>query len=365
MTDTRDVMYDSTAPVFRVGGAERAELARDTLAVEVEEDEAGLKRLACTLAAVGPGGGRDEQLLYMDAATLDFGTQLQVDMGPRSAARQVFDGKVSALELAMHQGRDPEVRVLAEDRLMDLRMKRRFKTYENVSDADLVQQIAGEHGLTAQSQVDGPTYKTVQQWNQSDLAFLRERAARVGAEVWVEGATLHVASRANRRSAAPCVTLVQGNDLLAVEVRADLAHQRSTQNVSGYDEVAKAQIDEQSGSGDASGEAGGGRGGIAVLTQAFGDRATFRVRDVPFATADATAWAKAALLRRARRFLTVRGITLGTPTLAVGATLTLERVGPLFEGGEYYVTRVAHRFDTHEGYRTHFEAERAWIGNPA
>ena len=52
----------------------------------------------------------------------------------------------------------------------------------------------------------------VQQWNQSDLAFLRERARLVNAELWVEGSTLHFKSRPQRSAAA--MTLVAGNQLL-------------------------------------------------------------------------------------------------------------------------------------------------------
>lgn len=363
MPDTRAVMYDSTTPVFYVGGRERFELGRDALALDIEEDTAGLKRLRFSLGAIGPRrGARDEQLLYLDGDILDFGTRLDVAMGPRSAGRTVFSGKVSGVELAMQHGRDPEVRVFAEDKLMDLRMTRRFKTYENVSEADLTQQIASQHGLSGQAEVEGPTYQTVQQWNQSDLAFLRERARRLCADVWIDGDTLHMAVRDKRSAATNRVTLIQGNDLLAVEIRADLAHQRTKQHVSGFDEVDQDAIDEDAEANVVSAEASGGRSGIDVLSQAFGERVTYRVRDVPFADAEARAWARAELLNRARRFVSVRGITLGSPTLTVGSIVKLERVAPLFEGDGYYVTRVAHCFDTREGYRTHFDAERAWIG---
>ena len=40
--------------------------------------------------------------------------------------------------------------------------------------------------------VDGPRYDVVQQLNQSDLAFLRERARLVQAELWCDGRTLHL-----------------------------------------------------------------------------------------------------------------------------------------------------------------------------
>src|SRR4030095_968183 len=113
------------------------------------------------------------------------------------------------------------------------RMTRRIKTYENVSDADIASSIAGEHGLTPEVDADGPVYDLVQQWNQSDLAFLRERARRIQAEIWVEDETLHFKTR-NKRTATQ-LTLVQGNHLIDVSARADLAHQRTKVKVSGYD----------------------------------------------------------------------------------------------------------------------------------
>lgn len=362
MPETSQPIVDSTLPRFFVGGAEKAELARDVARVDIEEDAMGMKRLRCVLTAIGPQpGAQDEQLLYQDGAILDFGVTLEVAMGPASLPRTVFKGQVSALELAMEQSHEPEVRVYAEDKLMQLRMTRRFKTYENVSDADLVQQIASQHGLQGNAQVEGPTFNVIQQWNQSDLAFLRDRARRLAADVWIDGDTLHMASRDQRNGNA--VTLIQGNDLLAVEIRADLAHQRTGAKVAGFDEAEQDAIDEEAVSSDVAAEASGGRGGVDILQQAFGERLTHRVREVPFKDAEAKAWAKAELQRRSRRFVTVRGITLGTPTLTVGSLVKLERVGPTFEGEGYYVTRVAHCFDLQQGFRTHFEAERSWVGS--
>jgi phage protein D len=67
------------------------------------------------------------------------------------------------------------------------------------------------------------------------------------------------------------------------------------------------------------------------------------------------------MLRRARGFVTVAGVTSGTPDMVVGSRLTLERIGVPFEGSGYYVTRVRHTYDAIDGHRTHFVAERAAI----
>lgn len=361
MPEPRDVLLDSSTPKFFIGGRERIELARDVVNLQVEECAEGLKRLCLVLDAIGPQrGARDEQLLYLDGDIVDFGVQLEVAMGPASSALTVFSGTISAIELDMEQGRTPQVRVFAEDKLMDLRMTRRFKTYENLTDADLLQQIANQHGLSAQADAQGPSYALIQQWNQSDLAFLRDRARRLAADVWVEENTLHMASRDKRQGNR--LTLIQGNDLEAVQLRADLAHQRSTVVVGGFDAQQAEAIEERADTSIVDGETSGGRNGLSLLTSAFGERTSYRVRDVPLNSEQAASLAKAHMLRRARSFVSLRGVTLGTAAMTVGSLVTLERVGAVFEGEGYYVTRVAHSFDTQKGFRTQFDAERGWLG---
>jgi phage protein D len=253
--------------------------------------------------------------------------------------------------------------VFAEDRLMDLRMTRRLRTYRDSTDAEIAEVIAAEHGLTARVDAPGPRYDSIQQWNVSDLAFLRERARLLAAEVWVAGEELFFQSRDRRRATE--LTLVRGNDLIAVELRADLAHQRTAVRVSGYDAADRAVIDEEAGGDAIQAEIAGGRTGPAVLERAFGARVSHRVREAPLNSAEAADWARAEMLRRARGFVQVSAVTRGTPDLVVGSRLRLERVGAPFEGDGYAVTRVRHTFDLDQGHRTHFEAERPTIAEVA
>ena len=353
-------LFASTAPIFQVDGEINGELARDLLRLEVEEDTGGMKRLSARFLAQGPQPGEaQEQLLYLDGRILDFGKRLQVSIGPAQVARIVFEGPLSAIEAVFREGREPEVQAFAEDRLMDLRMTRRMKTYESMSDADIARAIAGQHGLSAQVDADGPTYDRVQQWNQSDLAFLRERARLIQAEVWVEDDSLHFAARASRNGTD--LTLVQGNHLIALNTRADLAHQRTKVKVSGYDAQARDRIDEEAGEDAIQAEVSGGRTGPAVLLRAFGERVSYRVREVPLTGGEARDFARAEMLRRARGFVTVQGVTRGSPDMIVGSRLRLERVGAPFEGDGYYVTHVCHTYDLQEGHRTRFQAERATL----
>jgi phage protein D len=357
MTDAN--LY-SAAPIFTVGGQARGELARDLLNLEIDEGNDGLKSLRARFVAFGPeDGSSEERLLYLGGSIFDFGKEIEVSLGPTGGARTLFKGKISALEAGFEEAREPKVTIYAEDALMDLRMIRRMKTYTQVSDADIASAIAGEHGLTPRVDAEGPTYDRVQQWNQSDLAFLRERGRLVQAEIWVEEGQLFFQGRAKRRGTE--LTLVRGNELLAIELKADLAHQRTAVRVSGYDAAAREAIDEEAGSSTIDAEIAEGRSGPKVLEQAFGPRVSHRVREVPLKAAEAADWARFEMLRRCRSFVQAAGVTRGTPDLQVGSRLTLERVGTPFTGGGYLVTRATHTYDLAEGHRTRFEAERPTI----
>jgi phage protein D len=353
--------YVSHAPVFRVDGDLQRELGRDVLHLEVEETTAGLRTCTVRLQNEGPRPNRrQDAFLYLDGSVVDLGKTLEVSIGPKDRQRTVFKGLVSGIEGEFHEGLPSEVVVFAEDALMKLRMTRRSRTYEQKTDAQIAREVAQANGLACDCDAPGPTYAVVQQWNQSDLAFLRDRARRIQAELWVEDDTLKFKARGSR--GATHLTLVQGNHLIHSVIRADLAHQRTRVRVSGYDATARQAIDEEA-SGDAiQVEAPSGRTGPEVLGNAFGDRADSRVRDAPLTDEEARRWATAEMLRRARGFVRVSGEAEGQPDMTVGSTLELRRVSGGFSGDGWYVTRVCHVYDHHQAHRTHFEAERPFLG---
>ena len=354
-------LYAAAAPVLKVDGQRDADLARDLLRLEVHESTDGLRQLTLHLVA---SAARDrpstDVVEYLNGTPLDFGKPIEVSLGPPGTERLVFKGTISALEASFDEGDVPHVTVRAEDELMKLRMTVRSATYRQVSDADIARTIAGKHGLTPEVAADGPTYDLVQQVNQSDLAFLHDRARMVAAEVWALDGHLHFTSRPERRGTE--LTLTQGSDqLLSVSVAADLAHQCSEVAVSGFDASQREQIEEKAAGSIVDAEISGGTTGPEVLGRAMGELPGRRVRTVPLLAAEARAYARAEMLRRSRGFVQVRGTTAGSPEMVVGSRVTLERCGKPFDGPGYYVTRVHHVHDLAAGARTHFCAERPTV----
>ena len=356
-----DLLYLTSAPVFTVDGEDVGELARDLVFLHCHECNNGMKNLQARFVAIGPQNGAQQQaLLYMDGRIIDFGKTIKISVGPLSGQRIIFEGVISAIEVSFEEGEEPEICLFAEDRLQDLRMTRRMKTYEEMSDADIASEIAGQHGLTPEVDVEGPVYDRIQQMNMSDLAFLRERARLMQADVWTDGSALFFKTRDRRQG--PETTLVRGNDIISVSACADLAHQRTGVQVSGFDHHSRERIDELAGNDVVQGEITAGRSGPQVLQSAFGERISHRVREVPLDASEAGDWARAEMLRRARQFVQVKGVTSGHPDLVVGSRVTLERMGNAFDGDGYYVTEVDHTYDLGNGLRTRFHAEKAALG---
>lgn len=346
-------------PAITVDGAVVDGLSDGLLHLAIEETTAGL--FSCEAAFGNWGSGASGQgFLYFDRQVLDFGKEIAIAMGDGGTAAPVFQGRITAIEGRYPRQRPPELQIMAEDRCQDLRMVRRTRTFEQVTDEDVFREIAGEHGLTPELDIQGPTYATLAQVNQSDLAFLRARARAIDAEVWVEDRKLFAQARARRKASAP-VALTYGQGLRELTATADLAHQRTRLAVSGWDVAAKESIEEQVDDDAIAGELGGRTSGGRVLGQAFGDRPDRIVHMVPLTSDEAKAVAEARYREAARRFLTAEGIADGDARLKVATEVTMTGLGPLFDG-PWYVTSVRHTFDAREGFLSRFCCERPGLG---
>lgn len=348
--------YVST-PRIRVGDTLDTHLMGDLVALDVEEDIEGMASLEARLLTRGPADQGDTHR-YLDRSVLDFGTKLVVAFGSEDGD-PLFEGRVSGIGAEFPGDSYSTVRILAEDALAGLRRRRQSRTFEESSTAGIAEQIARDHGLSPDVDLDGPTRRVITQVNLSDLAFLRSLAQSDGAEVWVSGSTLHVQRRADRDQGG--ATLTYGAALRAFAVTADLAHQCTDVTVAGWSVDDKNVVSEKADSDLLGAELGQDVSGASLLASAFEERHERLVVAEPLDTADARARAAAAYLGRARRFVAGAGTCAGDPGMRVGTTVTLHGVGVLFNG-DYRVTRTRHRFDLSGGYETDFDVERAGIG---
>lgn len=351
--------YYSGRPVLRVADTVEPGLSNGLMTLLVHETTAGLYRCE---ACIGNWGSGPEGIgyLYFDRDLLEFGKDFSVEAGDADTQGILFKGRIMGLEGRFPLRRPPEILVLCEDRLQDLRMTRRTRTFGDTTDADVMAQVARDHGLEPEIDVDGPSHRVLAQLNQSDLAFLRERARAIDAEVWLADGTLHVQSRASRRAGE--VTITYGRRLREFSVLADLSGQCTSFAVGGWDVFAKSGIEQTAEPGAIAGElAPGDTSGADVLRRALGARRQSVVHTMPVDDDEARYAAESRFRTAVRRFVTGTGVAEGDARITVGTKLTLEGLGRLFDG-PYDVVETKHSFDPVNGLRTQFRVERPGIG---
>jgi phage protein D len=160
------------------GGERKAISDGDIKSIHVEQD---LDQPDMCVVAL-----HDDDQCYVNEIAL--GHEVEVKCGEV----RIFKGEVVAIEPTYRVGEaDAGVCVVrAFDKLHRLTRGRNTRTFVDQSDCDIASAIASQNGLSPDADDTGAGHKHVQQHNQTDLEFLRLRAARIGFEIRVDDAKL-------------------------------------------------------------------------------------------------------------------------------------------------------------------------------
>lgn len=300
----------------------------------------------------GTGG-----LVFEDGSVLKLGSTVKVYAGDVSSPTEIFRGKIMGLEGRFMENGDIDLVVLAEDALQSARMQRHTKGWPAASLSDIARAIAGNLGLTPMLDGLDTSIGDQQQFNESDLHFLRRLLARYDADLQIVGSELHASPRSQAQRNQIEVDL--NSQLRQVRVVADLSHQVSQITVAGWDYNQGQPISVTSRT--TSFGPGSGQSGPQWLAQAIGTRSEHLGSFSSLDAQEAQALANAEYAQRTRTFLVANGVSQGNPNLRVGSYLKLNGLGPRFSN-TYYTTATVHHFDTQNGYETRFRAECAYMG---
>src|ERR1051325_8928744 len=120
-----------------------------------------------------------------------FGASIEIKVG--NDKKTVFKGELVGLEPVYAGGQKTVITLRAMNKLHRLLRKRKSITFTDKSDQQILNQVVGDAGLSLDWKHETSiTYKHVYQHNQTDLEFLRTRAARLGCHVWCDDSTVHV-----------------------------------------------------------------------------------------------------------------------------------------------------------------------------
>lgn len=321
--------------------------------------------------------------LRLDAAVDDENTSFKpgdevlVKMGLEmdgSEQDTIFKGKVTGVSPVFDTHSPPAVTIRAMNDLHKLARERKTRTYTDQTEKQIIEKIAGEHGLTADFGSKPPTmqHKHVHQNNQTDLEFIRVRAARIGREVFVQDKKLYYRER--EKDKGPVAKLefrsenrgggAGGGEWGALEnfqPHMSAANQAKKVTVRGWNPDKKEPI---VGSASAANSRLGQQGGSTV----FGDAPEIEVHNVPVKTKEeADAVAQSILDERLMSYITGTGVTRGNAKIKPGKVVEIKCFDKRFNG-KYYVTAVKHTYTDTDvpvlggqgmaGFKTQFSFKR-------
>jgi phage protein D len=301
-----------------------------------------------------------------DAKLFREGSAVIAALGYVDELEPLFDGEITKVSPSFPASGVPTLGIECHTRLHWLQRGKNTRTFQQMTDKQMVEKIAQDNGLEPQAEDPGVSYDYVMQPNQTDLEFLRARAARIHFEVLVQGRTLIF--RKMQEDDPDMYTLVWGhtqqglsgpNIFPLTEFRPSINARQPAPNIQvrAYDPKTKSAIVGTAGVGDQNGTMGGTVRAGEVWSGAFQkDRQFVRVSTPVQTQAEADEHAKAIYNNQAIGMITGSGKTIGLPALRAGKVVMLEGLGPRFSG-QYYLDQVTHSLGG-DGYTTQFTVKR-------
>lgn len=181
--------------------------------------------------------------------SIKLGDEIEIMMGfVNEAQEKVMTGEVTGVEAVYRSDGASEFIVRGYDKLHRLTRGRKQRTFLNMKDSAIADQIAGEAGLSGGAQDSKTVHDHVFQNNISDLQFLYSRAAAIGYEVFLDDNKLIFAPPQTNKSSAASVSM--SADTRSMRFRVSTASQIKEVQVRGWDPVKKKEIIGKSKTGD-------------------------------------------------------------------------------------------------------------------
>jgi uncharacterized protein len=279
------------------------------------------------------------------------GDPIDLQVGDENVS--VYQGEVVGLEAIYKGGEKTRLLVRGMNKLHRLLRHRKSVTFTDKTDQQILQQVVGDAGLSLEWQHEKSiSYKHVYQHNQTDMEFLRTRAARMGCHVWCVGTTVYV--KEPKLQGDPVKKLVLGESVekdegSAVKMftpRLSSASILKKVTVRGWNPETKELI---TGDYSAKNSQLGNQNAVAG-SGPLGGEETFTVDHPVWSKEEAVALAKARLVDLSLSYITGECELTGDPHMELGTLVEIEanseddtKAKDPFNG-KYYIMGVTHRY---------------------
>jgi phage protein D len=256
--------------------------------------------------------------------------------------QNLIDGEITGIEIKFSNTSEAHIVVTGYDVSHRLHRGRFNRSFLNSTDSDIVKRIATESRIKI-GQVDrsGPAHEYVFQENQTNMEFLRERAARIGFELFVQNNKLYFRKPKSESS----LTLEWLTDINSFNVRVTSAEQVSAVEVNSWDYSQKKLISETARKEKLITDTGSGQGSSVSKAFKLKQPPKMIVVDQPVNNnaKEAKQMAQALYDELSGEFVTADAKAEGNPKIRPGRVISLANMGTRYSG-QYYVTETRHRY---------------------
>lgn len=293
-------------------------------------------------------------LAAIDDNKLTVGKQLEIGFNRRDSnvVENVFKGEIVSEEPDFGPSHAMLV-VRAYDKAHRLNRDRKNRTFKDVMASDIVSQVAGEYGLSADAKQTNDKFDVVQQGMETDWALLSRLALMYNYELFVDDKKLVFQEPGTEDGA---VRLTYTAELTAFRPRITGIGAVDQVTVRGWDANSKKAVVGTASKNDVK---------LRATSQAADDnkkapselgasgKGTTISDSGPLTQAEATAMAKSAINRLASASLEADGEAFGDPQLKAGVVAEIQGVGRRFNG-KYTLSAVTHSYRATTGFMTAF-----------
>ena len=293
----------------------------------------------------------DPHFELVDEMRFTAGSKIEIAFSAEGDVVTVTKGEVTALSVEQGGGGRHELVVTGLDPTHRLARGPKTRTFQQMTDGDIVTQIASEYGLEFEVESTSDVHDYVIQSNQSDYAFLKQRGDRIGFDMWIADEKLYFKRRPESNISPP--VLKWGTNLHKFKVRFSSAERCGEVTVRGWDQLAKNPIVGRAVEGDLGTTAAAAAEFSDAAESAFGTVARLAGQFPVHTQAEADALAQSLLLKASGDEVIVKAEATGDPMIAAGAMVEISSVGQKL-GGNYRVTSVEHVYGGGTPYVTRF-----------
>lgn len=304
------------------------------------------------------------QLVSLDAQwlskqKLEPGASLEVISEVLGQSIPLFQGEIVELEPEF-QTDSVVLKLRAFDRMHRLAHGVKTRSWVDVKDSDLVSTLGKEAGLKVDAEDTRQVFPHVLQLGESDLRFLKRRAAQSGRLLFVRGDTLFLKGQTPED---PEIELDWKKGDLLFRPRLSLIDQATHVTVRGWNEQEAQDVEAKEDLSDRRPQIGESKSGAEILKSVFSRTSDHTsVRHSARSQSEAEQLAKAISSHHHSSFVEAEGSTAGSAHIHPGVKLRLKNTWSRFDG-TYVVSEAVHTYSQTIGYRTEFKVKGQQSGS--